>query len=199
MEEIITDSEKRERMSKHYLKKVGIAAILPICLMGGGNIDAAPEPVAEHGWIDAIGISYGQSKDNIDIYRLTFRRDFESRWWESDIGYLSGYWEGSLNYWDGRGDENFGIALSPVFAYYFNASETVKPYVEGGIGISLWSETEMGPRDLSTNFLFEDRIGGGIRINDWDLSFRYMHYSNAGIKKPNDGIDIFIGSVSYRW
>ena len=150
-------------------------------------------------WIDAIGIGYGQSKDNIDIYRLTLRRDFQSRWFESATGYLSGYWEGSLNYWNGRGDENYGIALSPVFAYYFNLSEGVRPFIEGGIGASLWSETRMGPRNLSTNFLFEDRIGAGVRIGAWDLSLRYMHYSNASIKQPNDGIDIFIGSVNYKF
>jgi len=167
--------------------------------MGGGDISSASTLVKEHGWIDAVGISYGQSKDNIDIYRLTFRRDFKSRWLEGEMEYLSGYWEGSLNYWNGRGDENFGIALSPVFAYYFNASETVKPYLEGGIGLSVWTETKMGHRDLSSNFLFEDRVGAGIRINNWDLSLRYMHYSNAGIKEPNDGIDIFIGSISYKF
>jgi hypothetical protein len=26
-----------------------------------------------------------------------------------------------------------------------------------------------------------------------------MHYSNAGIKHPNMGIDIFIGSISYKF
>ena len=71
--------------------------------------------------------------------------------------------------------------------------------VLGGIGLSLWTDTRMGNRDLSTNFLFEDRIGAGVRIGNWDLNFRYMHYSNASIKKPNDGIDIFIGSISYRF
>jgi len=177
--------------------------LLPILGMAGGDLQPAVTPVAEpvtdSRWFDAVGFSYGQSKDNIDIYRLTLIRDFDSRWFESDLGYLSGYWEGSLNYWNGRGDENFGVALSPVFAYYFKAGSTFKPYLEGGIGLSLWTETEMGPRDLSTNFLFEDRIGAGVRMGSWDLSFRYMHYSNASIKKPNDGIDIFMGSISYRW
>jgi len=168
-------------------------------LWAGGDVTSASDPVKESGLVDAVTISYGQSKDNIDIYRIGLRKDFSTRWFEKDIGYLSGYWEGSLNYWNGYGDENFGVALSPVFVYYFNYSETIHPYLEGGIGVSLFSGTEMGPRDLSTNFLFEDRLGTGIRVNDWDFSFRYMHYSNASIKAPNDGIDIFIGSVSYKF
>jgi lipid A 3-O-deacylase len=45
--------------------------------------------------------------------------------------------------------------------------------------------------------MFEDRIGVGIRIKNMDLNFRYMHYSNAGFKEPNDGIDIFIGTLAW--
>jgi lipid A 3-O-deacylase len=30
-----------------------------------------------------------------------------------------------------------------------------------------------------------------------DFKFGYMHYSNAGLKTPNDGIDIFIGTVAW--
>ncbi|ADV46384.1 acyloxyacyl hydrolase [Nitratifractor salsuginis] len=180
------------------LRNTIAAVILPAAIWAGG--DLAPAPAAQSSdWIDGIGISYGQSKDNIDIYRLYLRKDFQSRWFQSDLGYLSGYWEGSLNYWDGYGTHNYGVALSPVFTYLFNTSGTFTPYLEGGIGVSWFSKTQMGPRDLSTHFLFEDRIGAGVRIGNWDLSFRYMHYSNAGIKKPNDGIDIFIGSLSYRF
>ncbi|WP_456392170.1 acyloxyacyl hydrolase [Nitratifractor sp.] len=171
--------------------------LAPVLSFGGG--DLTPTPASDKALFDAVSFSYGQSKDNIDIYRLGLQRDFESRWFESSVGYLSGYYELSLNYWNGRGDENYGIALSPVFAYYFKTSETFHPYLEAGIGASLFSRTRMGPRDLSTNFLFEDRVGIGFRTGNWDLAFRYMHYSNANIKQPNDGIDIFLGSLSYRF
>jgi lipid A 3-O-deacylase len=188
-------------MKMKITKIAGAWIAASLLVFGGGNIPTQPQTEAPDStpWINTIGIGYGQSKDNIDIYRLTLRKDFSTRWWESGIGYLSGYWEGSLNYWNGRGDENFGIALSPVFVYYFQTGASLQPYLEGGIGVSLFSETRMGSRDLSSNFLFEDRIGAGVRVGDWDLSFRYMHYSNAGIEKPNDGIDIFIGSVNYRF
>ncbi len=185
-------------MKNRWYKRLTLLAALPVIAMAGGDITPVSAP-QESGWIDAVGISYGQSKDNIDIYRLTLRKEFSSHWLESDIGYLSGYWEGSLNYWNGYGVDNFGVALSPVFTYNFTGLGTVTPYLEGGIGISYFSKTRMGPRDLSTHFLFEDRVGAGIKMGNWDLSFRYMHYSNADIKKPNDGIDIFIGSINYRF
>jgi lipid A 3-O-deacylase len=186
-------------MQRGTIKKTLLAlSMIPVIACAGGDL-TPPKVEKTDGWIDAVGFGYGQSKDNTDIYRLTLQKDFKSRWLESETGYLSGYWESSLNYWHGRGDENFGVAFSPVFAYYFKLSSDVKPYIEGGIGLSLWTDTRMGNRDLSTNFLFEDRIGAGVRIGNWDLNFRYMHYSNASIKKPNDGIDIFIGSISYRF
>jgi len=189
-------------MFKKIQKWIFFALILTVFIRAGGNFTPVTEPIESIDstpFIDSIGFSYGQSKDNIDIYRFTLRRDFKSRWFKSSSGYLSGYYEGSLNYWNGRGDTNLGIALSPVFAYYFNLSQEFKPYIEAGIGASLWSNTKMGPRDLTTSFLFEDRIGVGFRFKKIDLSFRYMHYSNGSIKQPNDGIDIFIASINYRF
>lgn len=55
---------------------------------------------------------------------------------------------------------------------------------------------------MSTHFLFEDRIGFGIEIgteSKHDLNFKYLHYSNADIKKPNQGTDIFMFSYIYSF
>jgi len=150
-------------------------------------------------YIDATTISIGESRDGIKIYRLGLRKDFSSKWLESKYGYLSGYYEGSINYWKGEsGDKNYGIALSPVFAYYLKFGE-FKPFVEISIGTSLFKEKVIDGRNLSTNFLFEDRIGVGARYKNLEFSFRFMHYSNGSIKQPNDGIDIWIGSISYKF
>jgi lipid A 3-O-deacylase len=149
-------------------------------------------------YIDGITLSIGQSKDDIDIYRLGLRKDFNSKWLVSKNGYLSGYYELSANYWKWKSESNFGIALSPVFAYYLDFGD-FKPYVEAGIGVSYWSKNHIKTRNLGSRYHFEDRIGVGIRYKNFDFSFRYMHYSNAGLKDPNMGIDIFIGSVSYKF
>ena len=152
-------------------------------------------------YVDGVTASYGKSHDGIKIYRIGLRKDFDSKWAKSSVGYFSGYYELSFNYWKGKTNHNktnYGIALSPVFGYYFDFGE-VKPYVEAGIGVSLFKNTFIDNRNMATNFLFEDRIGVGVRVNNFDFSFRYMHYSNASIKAPNDGIDIFIGSISYKF
>ncbi len=149
---------------------------------------------------NTVAFNYGQSKDDIDIYRIALQQDFDTRWFETDFGYLSGYCELSLNYWRASNkDTNLGVAFSPVFAYYLNTSGSYTPYIEGGIGASLFLKTHIDRRDLSSAYLFEDRIGVGVLTDDWNIEARYMHYSNANIVQPNDGIDIFILSIGKRF
>jgi len=160
---------------------------------------------AEHaraeGFIDEISLGIGEEKnDDIDIYRLGLKKDFGRQFLVSPRGWLSGYFEGSLNYWHHTDDDIYALALSPVFVYYFGAeTNSVVPYIEGGIGVCVISETEIGGVDMTTAFQFEDRIGAGIRTGKLDFNFRYMHYSNGSMSQPNDGIDIWIGTLSYRF
>jgi len=151
--------------------------------------------------VDGTTLSIGESRDGIKVYRLGLRKDFDSKWAQTSVGYFSGYYELSINYFKGKTNHNktnVGVALSPVFGYYFDFGK-FKPYVEAGIGLSVFNHTWIDNRNLSTHFLFEDRIGIGARVGNFDFSFRFMHYSNASIKAPNDGIDIWIGSIAYKF
>ena len=115
-------------------------------------------------------------------------------------GWVSGYFEGSLNYWYHTDDDIYAAALSPVFVYYFGAEKnSLIPYIEAGIGVAVISETTISNVEMSTAFQFEARVGAGIRTKKLDFNFRYMHYSNGSMAKPNDGIDIWIGTLSYRF
>jgi lipid A 3-O-deacylase len=150
--------------------------------------------------VDEFSIGIGESKDHIHIYRLGLKQDFESTWFKSDYGRLSGYFEASLNYWEKDSIDVYGVALSPVFVYYFgNKYNTIIPYVEAGIGAAYISKTKIKGRDMASHFQFEDRVGLGFKTGDYDFNVRYMHYSNAGLKKPNDGIDIFMFTLAYRF
>jgi lipid A 3-O-deacylase len=150
--------------------------------------------------VDSFSVGAGRSRDDIDVIRLGVRKDFDCKWLSNRTGWLSVYAEGSLNYWfGGDDDEVVGAALSPVLIYWFGNEESlVRPYIEGGIGIAGISETQIGDRNLSTGFQFEDRLGIGVRMKKVDLNVRYMHYSNCSIKEPNDGIDLVLFTVSYR-
>ncbi len=147
-----------------------------------------------------LSFGYGMAVEDIDIYRIGLKKDFPAKWFEKENGYLSGYFELSYNRWEhSTGDIN-AIALSPVFAYYFkNADKYITPYIEFGIGGAYLDEHNIYDRRMGSNFQFEDRIGVGARIGFFDVSLRYMHYSNANLVKPNHGIDIFILSTSIQF
>jgi lipid A 3-O-deacylase len=149
---------------------------------------------------DGISLGVGAARGSIDIYHVGFQRQFRSTWLESKTSYLSGYHEVSLNTWRHGRESIRGAAYSPVFTYVFaGLPKSASSYIEGGIGIGLLSERVIAGRDLSTYFQFEDRIGVGLRIGRrhiHDLNVRYMHYSNASIKQPNDGIDMLMVSYS---
>ena len=145
-----------------------------------------------------VSLGTGQSKDNIDFHRVGLVKKWDVQWLENRTGYVDGYLELSFNRWNYNGDKINGIALSPVFQYAFNPyKKDWYPYLEGGVGVAYLDSYMINGRDLSSNLQFEDRIGAGFRFKKLDLSFRYMHYSNASLKGANDGIDIFMGSFTW--
>ncbi len=146
----------------------------------------------------SVTLGHGESKDGIDIWRVGLKRSFARPLYTWENGFLSGYVEGSLNRWIHDKNSVTAIGASPVVACYFGQpGSRILPYVELGIGAAFLSETRIGNRDMASAFQFEDRIGAGIRYDRFDINFRYMHYSNAGLKYPNDGIDIFLLTAGF--
>ncbi|MCP3872538.1 MAG: acyloxyacyl hydrolase [Desulfobacteraceae bacterium] len=153
-----------------------------------------------------LSFGFGEADPDIDIYRVGLKKDFSSKWFETKVGYFSGYFELSYNRWEYQKNEfnqnkNInGVAFSPVFAYFFGKdSNLIRPYIEGGIGVTYLDEKFIADRNMSTHFQFEDRFGAGVRIGFIDLNFRYMHYSNASIKGPNHGIDILMFTTAIQF
>jgi lipid A 3-O-deacylase len=143
-----------------------------------------------------LSVAVGQTGDSTMTYRLGTQFDFNRSWFASDVGRLTGYWDAAYTYWDGdETSSNHSLSLAPVFVYEF-AGERFKPYIEAGIGIAAFSSTELEDNDLGSSFQFEDRIGFGVRFVDQEIGVRALHYSNAGIKDPNDGVESY--SLHYR-
>ena len=143
-----------------------------------------------------MSVAIGQTGDSTMTYRLGTQFDFDRSWFASDVGRLTGYWDAAYTYWEGDDTaSNHSLSLSPVFVYEF-AGERFKPYIEAGIGIAAFSSTELEDNDLGSSFQFEDRLGVGVRFADQEIGVRALHYSNAGIKDPNDGVESY--SLHYR-
>lgn len=144
-------------------------------------------------------VDIGESKDEIGIYRIAYRIDFDNVLYHKNDISLNGYYETSLNYWNGKQDDIYGIAFSPVLLLTLCNSCEYKPYIELGSGPSLISDTKIDSRNMSSIFQFENRIGFGVESRNFNFYVRYMHYSNAGIKQPNQGIDIFLAGVAIKY
>ncbi|HCV76120.1 acyloxyacyl hydrolase [Pseudomonas oryzihabitans] len=127
-------------------------------------------------------------------YRIGAGWNWDKSWWQSSTGRLTGYWDAGYTYWEGdngHSSDQHSLSFAPVFVYEFGQGQ-VKPFVEAGIGVAVFSSTKVGEQDLGSAFNFEDRIGLGLKIGDTQrVGIRATHYSNAGIKQPNDGIESY--------
>ena len=86
-------------------KLVGLAAAVALSL---GSVTAA----------QATGLTFsvGQSGDSTMVYRLGAQFDFNSRWFESSVGHLGGYWDAGYTYWQGDDTStNHSVSFAPVF------------------------------------------------------------------------------------
>ncbi|MET0124368.1 acyloxyacyl hydrolase [Pseudomonas caspiana] len=164
------------------MKRLLCLAALAAALMGQTSLTQAA----------GIEFSVGQTGQTSQTYRLGMKFDWDQSWLQSDVGRLTGYWDGAYTYWDGdKRSSNNSLSFSPVFVYEF-AGEKVKPYIEAGIGVAVFSNTQIEDNKLGSAFNFEDRIGFGLRFNGGhEVGIRATHYSNAGIKEPNDGIESY--------
>lgn len=142
-------------------------------------------------------ISVGHTGQTSMVYRLSLQSNWDKSWLESSVGHVTGYWDAGLTHWEGDKDaSNNTLSFAPVFRYEFGG-DYIKPFIDAGIGVSVFQHLEVEDKHLGTAFNFEDRIGAGLHFgNGQEVSLRVTHYSNAGIKEPNDGIESY--SLNYR-
>ncbi|ARQ76137.1 MULTISPECIES: acyloxyacyl hydrolase [Pseudomonas] len=142
----------------------------------------------------AAGLEFavGHTSESTMTYRLGLKSDWDKSWLQSDVGRLTGYWDGAYTYWEGdKSSASNSLSFSPVLVYEF-AGESVKPYLEAGIGVALFSHTEVEGNRLGSAFQFEDRLGFGLRFaGGHEVGIRATHYSNAGISSRNDGVESY--------
>ena len=153
---------------------------------------------------DSISLEAG-SGNKTRVARVGVQWMWETQWDILDNARLSGYWDLSVAYWrgsryqDNEASQNLGaVGIMPVFR--LTAKESYGAYAELGIGgPHLLSELyDNNRRQLSTRLQFGSHLGlGYVFSNKLDAAIRYQHYSNASIKKPNDGVNLFIFRLSY--
>jgi hypothetical protein len=101
----------------------------------------------------------------------------------------------SLGHWradgaaDGRHSSHTAFGWTPTLR--MEPTSRFGLFAELGIGAHLITPVyRRGDRRFSTAFNFGDHIGIGWRPESWrggEVSLRFQHFSNAGLKQPNPG------------
>ncbi len=159
-----------------------------------------------------LSLSYGTGKpDHVNGYRIALQDFWPFVGFPESALNFTGYWDLSLANWANHPPlanqprHISIIAASPVIRlqtrkYCFLYAQ---PYLELGIGASLLSNNHFGHRNLGGQFAFQDLLGIGLRWKAsqvWSLSYHYVHYSNAHLLPPNQGIDVkHLFSLGYEF
>jgi lipid A 3-O-deacylase len=124
---------------------------------------------------------------------------------------ITGNWDLSAAYWSTNGDtrnrhKKLGsFAVAPVLRIGVDPhlDWIVAPFMDFSVGLALHTNTHLGNHNLGSFFAFQDKLGIGLAFGKkqaFSLSYHYLHYSNARIFPPNDGINVkYLFEMSYRF
>jgi hypothetical protein len=165
-------------------------------LLAGASSALAAEPE----W----GLSLARSFDTheTDIVKLTYRRPLTphegARWWPQQLQLGASVWRvpdlGGVT-------RRFDVNVTPVWRTETAFGGLATGYVEAGLGVYLLSHTIHNDTNrLPTSLEFGSHLGAGVRVGPQaTVGIAVQHISNAGIKQPNGGINLYMVTGSYRF
>jgi len=153
---------------------------------------------------DKLTFSLDMGADNtIKHARLALGADWLENIYEGKNLKISGRMEINANFWQSTLDNptnknGFIIGIHPIFRY---SSPTIfqQAYFELGAGPQIISDTILENENKSTLFQFGNVFGFGYANKNYEVGYRYLHYSNANIKMPNPGTDFHNLHVAYKF
>ncbi len=100
-----------------------------------------------------------------------------------------------------RPNDRYFIGLTPLLRYNFATGNRWVPFVDAGAGVS---STNIDGPDLTGNFQFNIQVGGGTHYFLSDrtaltVQYRWLHFSNAGIERPNHGTNTQMFEIGVSW
>ena len=160
-------------------------------------------------YADQFGVQFAADVADHDVKKLDLGGVWDPglQWWHFAGFHFTVVGEAHVSYWDLQADDAvrrniWEFGLTPVFRIIKDTG-WIRPYFEAGAGVRLLSHARQTPdRTMSSSFQFADMVGVGAQFGEhqnYQAGFRFQHLSNAGIKKPNPGINFSQIYVQYNF
>lgn len=185
--------------------KLRVALLAATCCWQLALADATPTHTDNPIKWRAFTFSYGEGKPkNLYGYRASYAWQYERFMWQ----YVQMHFDISLAHWrtDWTTHKDLNVlGISPIFRMPLSVVENdnFHPYLEGGVGAAFMSDDHVASRNLGANLAFHDILGIGTTIGkkeQFDVSYRFLHYSNAHLAPPNEGVDVkWLLTFGYRF
>lgn len=187
------------RESSSHLGRVvalcSVAALTAFTTVAHGEpvgTGAAPAAVVQHdNPVNALGLRVGFHGQ----YRTASAFWQTPTWWSHDLsngwGRLDLLGEVSATYWDARNGHHSSMWQAGTAALLRWWPSETPFFLEAGFGPTLISQTRFADYGLGTALQFGSHVGVGYVFNKrHQVSLRASHFSNASIKRPNDGLNL---------
>lgn len=149
--------------------------------------------------LDSVGI--GRNNHNLAMAAIHYG------WMFGDVGedcWYHGNWELLVEGFGGaqfHPETKYVVGLCPIARYNFATGSRWIPFFGGGVGPTV---TDIGNPDLSTTFEFNLQLGIGLHYFVCDYAAftaeaRYLHFSNAGLGHPNEGVNTMSYLLGFSW
>ena len=170
-----------------------VATLALVAILGDSTKPSVDSTLPHPHRISAEG-GYGYETS---MWRVGTQHDFRKRRFGARlvgsvfIEATAGAWYSQSRAGDNRHIVDIGV--TPVWQLLLDREGTITPYAEAAVGFHHISETRLNRRvGLGTAFQFGDHAGVGVLFGTrrrYDLTFRFQHLSNGGLRTPNHGVN----------
>ena len=102
-------------------------------------------------------------------------------------------------------DHEYLLGFSPLMVEYkfLNPKKKWAPNILAGAGFSMQNWDDQADYELGSEFQFLLHAGAGLEVfresGSYSFSYRLFHVSNAGIRRPNIGLNAHVFSLGLRF
>ncbi len=183
----------------HFAIAGAVGSLALACYQGKGPCTLSPKLNTEK-----LTFSADAGSDNsIKHVRFAVGADWQEPIYEAQSWEVTGRLEGSLHHWSStknkpQNKSGYIVGLTPVF-HYQPKHLAYTPFIEMGTGPHLLNNITIEDDYKSTQLQFGSILGFGIKHRNFEISYRYLHISNANIELPNPGTDFHNLHIGYRF